>query len=654
MGGLSSKKIIGSVLFSILSLGVYSSLFAQQVALFHLNRFTGTLRLQYRTERRIEPQYSKRPYYREVFDLRNKGFVINPAVFSFQWIGNLSLSQEHYVYRDFKQYSKARFFNNYLSGLFFSRSAYPTSFVFSKLKNVTDTDYGGRTSYNINRYQATTIINKKFMPSTLIVGAEEMREKWSRIDWSTQLHQLRRTLQYEGQRGEKSNISLSYNLLDIKDRIYADRSFTSHNAHINFIRYFGHDSSQTWNGGVRFYRRRGLRNYENIRTFQTIQLKHKHGFSSQYRYSISNIRLKNYSSLLQSAFFALNHQLYSSLNTTIGAGGTSAKLTDGRESSRAFNGGINYNKHIPFSGNLRIVYNRAYSVEDRNLKNIIQTVVREQHVFIGDFPVFFNERNIIVSTIVVYNEQGSIIYEEGEDKDYIIRTVDDLVEIYRNPLGRIQENQRILVDYQFRTLPSMKYSTNTTIFNMGVHFKWISFYYRINHHYQDLLRGSAEKRALLQNMLIKTIGLKLTRRGNTWGTSLFIERIIRESNLVAYRLLETRNVSFLQLNQVLTVSSKLTFSLFDYSHVNRNINIYSARPEIRWYPTNLFSVKVYGELRLRQDSAGYDQFILDLASFAQWSWRVMKLQLSYHRQTWKIGPRRVKINRFIVNFERYF
>jgi len=118
-------------------------------------------------------------------------------------------------------------------------------------------------------------------------------------------------------------------------------------------------------------------------------------------------------------------------------------------------------------------------------------------------------------------------------------------------------------------------------------------------------------------MLIKTIGLKMTRRRNTWGTSLFVERRIRESNLVAYRLLEMRNVSFLQLYQVMTVSSKLTLSLFDYSHVNRNINIYSCRPELRWYPTNLFWVKVYGELRIRRDSASYEQFILDLAGFAQ-------------------------------------
>ena len=654
MRGLTLKKIIGCTLLFVLIAGTSAPLSAQQVAMFRMTKLTGSLKLRFMDERRIKPQYSKRPFFKETLELRNKGFIISPNVFLFQWVGNLSLSQEHYVYTNFEQYSKARFLNHYLSGSFFNRSAYPTSFVWSKLNNVLNTDYGVRTSYDINRYQASTIFNKKFLPSTLRIGIEEMREEWSREGWATRLNQLRRTIQYDAHRGNKSNISLSYDLLDIRDRIYADRSYVSHNAHLNFIRYFGRDSSQTWNGVFRFYRRKGLRNYQNIRTIQTMQLRHNYGFSSRYRYSVSSIHLKNYSSLLQTAFFTLNHQLFSSLNTTVGAGGTYGKLTDGKESSYAFNGGVNYIKHVPLSGNLRIVYNRAYSIEDRHLKGTLQTVVRERHLLGTDLPIFLDERNILISTIVVYDERGEIIYEEGENKDYIVRVIDDLVEIYRNPLGRIQGNQSILVDYQFRTLPSMRYSTNTTIFNIGLSFKWISFYYRVNHHYQNLLRGSLEKESLLQNMLIKTIGLKMSRRGNTWGTSLFVEQKIRESNLVAYRLLEVRNISFLQLNRVMTLSSKFTLSLFDYTHVNRNINIYSYRPELQWYPTNLFSIKVYGELRIRRDSASYEQFILDLAGFAQWYWRVMKLRLSYHRQTWRIGPRQLKVNRFTVDFERYF
>ena len=627
----------------------------REVGLFRMRQFRGNLNLKFMEEKRFITVPSRRPYFKETLALKNTGFIINPRVIDLEWRGDLDLSQERYISSTYNQYSAGKFISNYLAGSVFKHSSYPSVFVFNRYNNLLEIDYGGRSLYDVNKYQASFLAQELFLPSSLRLESRETKEEWSRGIWTTRREQLRRTINYSGRRrSETSYFDLYYNLRDLKDYLVRDRSYRTQNTNIRFQRSFGENLDNNWDSNIRLYTRVGRTRYKSAKATQILQLSHPYGFSSLYRYNFSATQTNLYSSLLHRGFVSLNHKLFQSLNTTAGIGGLTGTITNGKERAYSYNYGIHYNKRVPFSGNFQIGYDKAFSLNDRQVSTTVQTVVNEQHAFISGLPIFLNERNVIVSTIVIYNEQGDIFYEEGVDRDYTIQVVGDVVEIFRNPLGRIEENQMIVVDYQFKSMPSLKYSTNTTIFNTSLSFEWLSFYYRVNNHDQTPFTDLGEEKLFLQDLYTKTFGSKLSWRSNTSGLSFFIERKRQISTLFAYRSLDIRQAFYVQPTRTMLLSSSLTLSLLDHSRLDRTLKVYSYHSELQWDPTTRFSMRCFGRIRMRHETAKRNEASLEFGSVLNWYWRIMSLRLSYEYQRWDYGPRQIKVRRFTIELKRAF
>lgn len=649
------KTIFSCIIFCLGGSFLCSQSFAQEVSFFRLTDIGGSLRFRYQHEGKTQPLISNRPYFKETLGLQSLGYIISPKVLDFRWNGNLTLSQERYTSSALKQYTAGRYINNYISALFFKETAFPSVIVWNRLNNVLEIDYGGRTTYDVNKLRTAIQFQKLFLPSTLRAEISELKEEWSRAGWTTKRDQLRRNIQYTGrQEGNRTKLDLNYERMDTKDRLYSDRSYITHTARMRFFYYFDKDKNNNWDTNLRFYKRSGNRDYQNVKAIQLLKLKHSYGFSSSYRYNFSGINTWNYNSRFHTGFVTVEHQLFNSLTTNINGGGNTGSMSDGKETGYSYNGGINYNKSIPFSGNFQISYNFAHSLTDRQIEGKIITVMGEQHIFINDLPVFLNERNIIASTVAVFNRKGDILYEQGDDKDYVIEIIGDMIALYRNPLGRIPEGQTISVDYQLNTSPSMKYETNTTSINTGLFFNWLSLYYKVNRHEQDLLRGIPGNESFLQNLFKETAGIKIFWRGNASGISILAERKKQESRIFDYEQMDVRSSFYLTPTRTTVISSKFTLSSIDHTKIDRTLIVYGCRAELQWRPTNIFSITGFGKLRLQEETQKDDQYNLDFGGNAQWYWRAMRLKVSYQNQYWEYGVRQIKTNRFIVEFERSF
>jgi hypothetical protein len=78
-------------------------------------------------------------------------------------------------------------------------------------------------------------------------------------------------------------------------------------------------------------------------------------------------------------------------------------------------------------------------------------VFDERHVMVGPQPSTLRQQDVIASSIVVTDEVGSIVYDEGPLGDYIVNQTGGgfETELVRTPLSNIADGQLVLVDYDY-------------------------------------------------------------------------------------------------------------------------------------------------------------------------------------------------------------
>jgi hypothetical protein len=628
---------------------------AQELSLFRLRRLGGSLRFRLQREKRLALLQSWERSYNGTLVLRNSGFIISPEVLNFKWSGDLALFLEQFITEDLQRNSRGRFLGHSITAAFFRSSPNSLVLVWNRNKNIINLDNTGRTNYDINNLQAAIDMRDSGFPSRLQVAWRDLKEVWSRAGFQTSRNQLRRSLRYNGNHdGENSSVDVDYDFANIRDRLRTTWSYNRHAARIRYRRAFGENQSNVWDTKFSLFIRSGVSDHKNVRLNQSLQLQHLPSLSSRYRHSVSFARTSIGTILQNTGSASLLHRLYESLNTNVSVGGTYSTLEAGKTYTVSLSGGISYTKKIPLSGRLLIGYTRGYSINDLQIEASERAVLNERHVFIAGFPVRLNERNIIVSTIVVFDEQGELIFEEGEDKDYIIRIVGDYVEIHRTPFGRIREDDVVLVNYRFLTLPAMRYSTNSNVFNAGLNFGWLSLRYQVNRHDQDLLAGDPQNISSLQDLFTKSAQLQLTLRGDNAGTSFFAEHKIYESRFLAFKAVDVRYAFFLKPLSGLTLSNRFTFSLLNHRRENLDIVAYALRSELRWRPSDSFIFQGYGKYRLRKETIQADENTFEFGASIQRFWRVFRLLLMYDKRKWAFGTRQINERRLTIEIERIF
>ncbi len=169
----------------------------------------------------------------------------------------------------------------------------------------------------------------------------------------------------------------------------------------------------------------------------------------------------------------VSHVLWGSLHSVLGAWFDDETTFD-RGAGRATTGTLDrwwvepelrYTRHTA-RGQLALEYGEFFGHEERTSTLQTRSVQNEEHVLRdGQEPQLDNPR-VDVTTIVVTDETGFVVYQEGVD--YLVQQIGPWVQIFRVASGSIADGQTILVDYRYTFSPNVAFDSRRTVFGAQV------------------------------------------------------------------------------------------------------------------------------------------------------------------------------------------
>lgn len=184
---------------------------------------------------------------------------------------------------------------------------------------------------------------------------------------------------------------------------------------------------------------------------------------------------------------SLNHQLFESLTSDIFAdySGISQTIYDETNFKTGFD--INYSKKIPARGRLNLSYRYFRSYVDMTGISAPIKIINEEHVLSDGKTTLLDKPFADLSTLVVKDQTGVIIFQLNFD--YIVIVRGDYLEIQRVPGGQVANNQSIKTDYTAIQPGSYSYEANNNAYSASILLfeKLIELYYRgSNQDYRNL------------------------------------------------------------------------------------------------------------------------------------------------------------------------
>lgn len=213
----------------------------------------------------------------------------------------------------------------------------------------------------------------------------------------------------------------------------------------------------------------------------------------------SYVRTRNVSgadvTLEQTGNFALTHQLYENLSTSLGLEASHLDLRFGTQSSYGGQLGQSYTHSLPGRGGLSLNWSAGYHRYNNQLSVGLIRLTGEPHTAppVID-PGFLLERsNVIVSSIQVFNVQTGVrvllskVPAGGGVGDYIVVQEGNRVRIEPvyvflgvviDPNSPVKPGEPLVVDYDYQVDPSLIYESRNSAYGLSVNYDWIGATYQ--------------------------------------------------------------------------------------------------------------------------------------------------------------------------------
>jgi hypothetical protein len=174
---------------------------------------------------------------------------------------------------------------------------------------------------------------------------------------------------------------------------------------------------------------------------------------------------------------SLNHQLFESLTSNIFTDYSEINHSIYDEKNLKAGIDFNYTKKIP-TGRINLSYRYFRSYFDMEGVSAPLKILNEEHVLSDAKILLLNKPYIELSTVVVKDKAGIVIYQLNFDYTLTIRN--NFVEIQRVPGGQIADNQIINADYTAIQPGSYSFEADNNSFSSSILLfkKLIELYYR--------------------------------------------------------------------------------------------------------------------------------------------------------------------------------
>lgn len=161
----------------------------------------------------------------------------------------------------------------------------------------------------------------------------------------------------------------------------------------------------------------------------------------------------------------LQHRLFASLSSNVSLGWGHSEFNTGSSDSFTQGAGVNYNKQVPF-GAVRAGQSVFVNIQDRDSVSGVVAVVGESKVFTLGTPIFLDNPNVELDSVVVRDSTGLVVYTENVD--YFLVQVGALTRIDIPVSSLISPGDTILVDYEFVPSPARRSQTVSNTSTVGI------------------------------------------------------------------------------------------------------------------------------------------------------------------------------------------
>jgi len=597
--------------------------------------------------------------FEERIRLRQSGDIVNPGLASFSLEVEPTFTQGRFDSADRDDTRDGSFlnYNGNLSLLQGPISPVGLTAGAGRSTGETDGGLGSRTEFDSEYRNVALNWKYRMFPGSLSYS-EQYRDQTFRSGLggaSSKTDNVLRSVRLTGQ-SSKTGLLLERDWYD--DRVeVTDSDYTSNHARLTHRLDWGKGSRLQ--SRIDYLDRGGFNASKHFTVDESARIQHTENLASTAAYGLFWSSVQGVDTTTNSGNWALNHQLYRNLNTTLDV---TARVRDSDLSTQEdYSGGMNlaYRKRIPWGGTFSAGLGGDYRITDRDSEGGLNSVglPGERHVVDATLRFFLNQRFVVQSTIVVYATtcapSGCLL-----NQDYRVLSVGGEfteIEILLGGPGNLNVGDTVDVTYDYEVLPSQKFSTTSLEYNAGLNFGWISIYHRGSASNQKRISGAAD-------------GGLTDRRQSTTGMNLKWNRPDFSARLGAeWRYLDNGSFDTMSLNitQTLSYSASRRMSLnFSANEVfsetdGRDSDVYSADLSASWRPWGALSLTPHvGAWLQRNEETGIggtqeERFItagLDL----HWSWRAIELDLRYSHNHREGAAATTDDDRVALNVSRRF
>lgn len=565
-------------------------------------------------------------------EIEQQGYILDPRISGFQF--TLKPTYFNGLFKnDFSsQKNKGNFLSYQFQMDFLNGAEKPYSFNASALRaqSINTGSFGTRYDSEVESKTASAFWHNPAFPMRMTYEDRYFNQTYlsnrndSDATPTTQRDERAKVLTLTG---HSSKLSMLAEHLSVDDNVPGrNLDYKKDRVDLNHVLPWGTASSL--NSLFTYDDRRGFNAYRRINLNERANIQHTDNISSISRYNFASVK-RIYQNNVNVGSFALTHLLYRNLLTTANIWASSqqsdpANITQWR-------GGITtrYTKNF-FGAGVTAGLGYSYQVTDRNSKLPLTEVVNESHVVPLDGAVILSQRFIVASSIIVTNEDGSLLYEDGADYT-ILGLPDDLTQVQTIPGGRIETGNTILVSYQASTLPSLEYSTVNTNYQLGLNLGWMRFSHTYTDQDEKLISGQGSS-FLNPRRVIRT------RLDFNWTWSDVDIGIGAARNYNRYNNYEGNNYTFRQTldwNAFRNTYWNLA-AVQSFTHsTTLDTKIYSLEMTVNWQPRASLSIRPTLSMWRREDEGEAistnrrDQQYVTVGFWLSWRYRKVTFNMNY-------------------------
>lgn len=574
----------------------------------------GDLQFGYELDRRRtslgdgETSKFERMNFTERLRLLQRWIIFDPRLVKLATGGTFGLFQEPFSSDGVDQENRGKLLGYELGASLLPVKPYRLDVFASRSLDTLTREFAG-SSELLRESQGARLSLREVVPiaSTLLVRRDRIAQDLRFASLFDRREEQRLTALYEGNwLGEVTDVNLGYEFDDVDDRAAGGLDFQTHQSHLSHAVHFGPYLEKSLGSRANLFERIGGTGSRSAQLAEDLRIDHTEKLFTNYRYNLSYFSIGDIQTTSHAGGLGAHQRVFESLTAGLDLQATTTSLEQGDTLGWGGIADLGYSKKIPLGGRFTAAGNTLYRIDDQDVPRGEFFIVGERHAFGATQEFFLQNPRVDLSSIVISDETGTMVFQEGFD--YTLSEIGDRIQVRRIVGGRISEGQAVLVDYRFVTAPSLNFSTNAYGVNTSVAFNWISVYYRQQQSFQDLLSGGDS--TFLDRVFDETTGVDLRWSGRWLHADARNEYRRYRSRRLAY--VSPSFSQSLSLGPVsdFTVNLSVTETFLRLTKPERSTTSTNGRLGIIWGPFPwLFVDAAVNALELRDSVAPDERFV---------------------------------------------